>query len=87
VQLAYAIGVAEPVSIMVETFGTYQIDEAKLEKIVRKVFPLTPAGLVEHLQLLRPIYEATAAYGHFGRNEDTFTWEKTNMVDKLRSEL
>jgi S-adenosylmethionine synthetase len=87
VQFAYAIGVAAPVSVMVETFGTSQVDDEKLERAVREVFPLTPAGLVEHLKLLRPIYEQTAAYGHFGRNEDTFTWEKTDMVDKLLAKL
>lgn len=85
VQLAYAIGVAEPVSIMVETFGTATIDEDKLVKIVRNTFPLTPAGLVEHLQLLRPIYEATAVYGHFGRSEPNFTWEKTDMMAELKA--
>ncbi|MDA0712776.1 MAG: methionine adenosyltransferase [bacterium] len=87
VQLAYAIGVAEPVSIMVETFGTSTVDEDKLVKIVRNNFPLTPAGLVEHLQLLRPIYEPTAVYGHFGRSGPNFTWEKTDMVEKLKTEV
>ena len=85
VQLAYAIGVAEPVSVMVETFGTSKISNEKLVHAVREIFPLTPAGLIEHLQLLRPIYELTAAYGHFGRSEPEFTWEKTDMAEKLKS--
>lgn len=84
VQLAYAIGVAEPVSIMVETFGTSKLDNLKLERIVKEAFPLKPAGLIKHLQLQRPIYQATAAYGHFGRDEATFSWEKTDRVEMLR---
>jgi S-adenosylmethionine synthetase len=84
VQLAYALGVAEPVSIMVETFGTSQLDNQDLVKMVRTVFPLKPAGLIKHLRLMRPIYQATAAYGHFGRNEETFTWEKIDQVDRLK---
>lgn len=87
VQLAYAIGIAEPVSIMVETFGTSKLSDDKLEAIVRRIFPLKPAGIVEHLQLLRPIFGPTAAYGHFGRDEPTFTWEKTDKVEALLAEV
>ena len=84
VQLAYAIGVTDPVSVMVDTFGTGQIDEAELAGIVREIFPLTPKALIDYLDLRRPIFKATAAYGHFGRTEDTFTWEKTSKVEELR---
>jgi S-adenosylmethionine synthetase len=84
VQLAYAIGVADPVSVMVDTFGTGQIGEAELAGIVREIFPLTPKALIDYLDLRRPIFKATAAYGHFGRTEDTFTWEKTSKVEELR---
>jgi len=89
VQLAYAIGVAEPVSIMVEvhTYGTSRVDEERLAAAVKKVFPLKPWQIIKHLNLLRPIYEKTAAYGHFGRSEKEFSWEKTDMVSKLRAEL
>ena len=87
VQLAYAIGVAEPVSIMIDTQGTSDIDEETLVKAVRKTFALTPSGIIEHLKLRRPIFRATAAYGHFGRAEDTFTWEKTDKASALRKEL
>ena len=83
-QLAYAIGVADPVSVMVDTFGTGRIGEAELGEIVREVFPLTPKALIDYLDLRRPIFKATAAYGHFGRTEDTFTWEKTNKVGDLK---
>jgi S-adenosylmethionine synthetase len=86
VQLAYAIGVADPVSVLVDTQGTSTIDEAKLVKIVRKVFPLKPAGIISHLKLLRPIYTETAKNGHFGRELPNFTWEKTDMVKALRKE-
>ena len=85
VQLAYAIGVAEPVSVMIETFGTETAPVEQIEKAIRALFPLKPAGLTEHLRLLRPIYEKTAAYGHFGRSEPDFTWEKTDLADALRS--
>jgi len=85
IQVSYAIGVAEPTSISVETFGTGKIDEAKLVSIVRDVFDLRPKGLIAQLGLLKPIYQPTAAYGHFGRNEDTFSWEKTDKVDALKS--
>jgi S-adenosylmethionine synthetase len=84
VQVAYAIGVARPVSVMVETFGTGKASDAKLTELVNKNFDLTPKGIIEHLQLRRPVYRQTAAYGHFGREEDTFTWERTDMVDVLR---
>jgi len=83
VQLAYAIGVAEPVSVLVETFGTGKVDEAKLEDLVRKNFSLTPKGIIEGLNLRRPIFKATAAYGHFGREGEGFTWEKTDKAASL----
>jgi S-adenosylmethionine synthetase len=86
VQLAYAIGVAEPVSIMVETYGTGALSASKLEALVRQHFPTTPRGIIDYLNLRRPIYEATAAYGHFGRHEPTFSWELTNKADELRQE-
>jgi len=85
VQLAYAIGVAEPVSVMVNAFGTEKVDLKKLESAAREVFMLRPAGIIESLNLLRPIYSKTAAYGHFGRPEPEFTWEKIDQVSKLRS--
>lgn len=85
VQLAYAIGVADPVSVMVDTFGTSTVDEEKLPTIVRELFPLKPKGLIEKLNLLRPIYKKTASYGHFGRGADGFSWEKTDMVSALKS--
>jgi S-adenosylmethionine synthetase len=85
VQLAYAIGVAEPVSVMVNTFGTGTIAESKLTELVRANFPLTPKGIIDHLQLRRPIYHATAAFGHFGRNEPGFSWEVTDKVEALKS--
>ena len=78
VQLAYAIGVAEPVSIMVDTFNTGKIDEEKIESQVREIFDTTPLGIIETLRLKRPIYKKTAAYGHFGRNDPDFSWEKTD---------
>ncbi|HDS08921.1 MAG TPA: methionine adenosyltransferase, partial [Firmicutes bacterium] len=84
VQLAYAIGVPEPVSILVNTYGTGKVDDAELIKIVPKIFPLTPKGIINHLKLLRPIYQLTAAYGHFGRELDEFTWEKTDMIDSIK---
>jgi S-adenosylmethionine synthetase len=85
VQLAYAIGVAEPVSVMVNGFGTEKVDARKLEAAAREVFHLRPAGIIESLNLLRPIYSKTAAYGHFGRNDPDFTWERTDQVAALRS--
>jgi len=87
VQLAYAIGVAEPVSIMIDTANTGHADEETLVRAVRKVFALTPQAIIDHLKLRRPIFRATAAYGHFGRTEDTFTWEKTDKAAALRKEL
>ena len=85
VQLAYAIGVADPVSVMVNSFGTGTIPEDMMEDLIRANFPLTPKGIIEHLKLRRPIYQKTAAFGHFGRNEDSFTWEKTDKADALAS--
>jgi S-adenosylmethionine synthetase len=86
VQLAYAIGVADPVSVSVDTFGTGTIDEARIVELVRAHFPLTPKGMIDHLQLRRPIYRKTAAFGHFGRTEDTFSWEATDKAEVLREE-
>jgi len=86
VQLAYAIGVAEPVSVMVSTFGTGKVDNGALVELVRKNFRLTPRGIIESLDLLRPIYKKSAAYGHFGRPEPEFTWEKTDKAATLRKE-
>jgi S-adenosylmethionine synthetase len=85
VQVAYAIGVAEPVSVMVDTFGTATVPERKIAAAIREVFGLTPRRITEGLDLLRPIYEKTAAYGHFGRSEKDFTWERIDKVDALRS--
>lgn len=85
VQLAYAIGVAEPVSVMVDTKGTSRISENALANIVRSNFDLTPRGIMEELDLRRPIYHATAAYGHFGREEEGFTWEKSDKAESLRN--
>ncbi|HEX7622255.1 MAG TPA: methionine adenosyltransferase [Anaeromyxobacteraceae bacterium] len=84
VQVAYAIGVAEPVSVMVDTFGTGKVSDDKIAAAVRNVFVLTPRGIIEHLDLLRPIYEKTAAYGHFGRSEKEFSWERTDKKEELR---
>ena len=83
-QVAYAIGVAEPVSITVNDYGTSKVGPEVLEKAVRKVFDLRPARITKDLDLLRPIYSPTAAYGHFGRQEEGFTWEKTNKIDQLK---
>jgi S-adenosylmethionine synthetase len=84
VQLAYAIGVAEPVSIMIDTHHTGKVSGGVLEPIVRNLFPLTPKGIIEYLKLRRPIFSKTAAYGHFGRNDSDFTWEKTNKAAELQ---
>ena len=84
VQLAYAIGVAEPVSIMVDTFGSGELEESKIASLVRQHFPLTPKDIIAHLDLRRPIFKKTAAYGHFGRSEPDFTWERTDKADELR---
>jgi S-adenosylmethionine synthetase len=86
VQLAYAIGVADPVSVMVDTFGTGHIDQSQLENLVRKHFKLTPRGIIESLNLLRPVYQKTAAYGHFGRPDPDFSWEKTDKAAILKKE-
>ncbi|PYN54663.1 MAG: methionine adenosyltransferase [Candidatus Rokuibacteriota bacterium] len=86
VQVAYAIGVADPVSIMVETFGTGKIANSALEALVRRHFDFTPAGIIKYLDLRRPIYQKTAAYGHFGRSEPDFTWERTDRVKDLRDD-
>ena len=84
VQLAYAIGVAEPVSVMVNTFGTGQIPENEMTDLVRAHFPLTPKGIIDHLDLRRPIYRRTAAFGHFGREHDSFFWERTDKAETLK---
>ena len=85
VQLAYAIGVAEPVSVRVDTFGTGKVSEARLVELVRENFKLTPKGIIESLNLRRPIFKKTAAYGHFGRSGDTFTWEATDKAEALKA--
>jgi S-adenosylmethionine synthetase len=87
IQVAYAIGVARPVSVMIETFGTAVVDTARIEKAIEELFDLRPAAIIRDLDLRRPIYRATAAYGHFGRSEKEFTWETTGRVDDLRREL
>lgn len=87
VQLAYAIGVAEPVSVMIDTFGTAAVPEEKISEAVREIFDLTPEGIMSHLGLRRPIYRETASYGHFGRNEETFSWEKTDRIAELKKAL
>ncbi len=84
VQLAYAIGVADPVSVMVNTFGTGALAEGRMTELIRAHFPLTPRGIIDHLKLRRPIYKKTAAFGHFGRKEETFTWEATDKAEALR---
>ena len=85
VQLAYAIGVADPVSIRVDTRGTSTVSEEVLEKAVREVFPLTPRGIINHLKLRRPVFLQTASGGHFGRSGDGFTWENTDKVSDLKA--
>ncbi len=87
VQLAYAIGVAEPVSVMVNTFGTSRIDEKRIEQAVREEFSAKPAAIIKRLDLLRPIYTQTAAYGHFGRTDNAFTWERTDAAERLAAHL
>jgi S-adenosylmethionine synthetase len=86
VQIAYAIGVPEPVSVLAETYGTGKIDQEDIVKIIRKNFSLTPKGMIDTLNLRRPIFKKTAAYGHFGRNDPDFTWEKTDLADTLRKQ-
>ena len=85
VQLAYAIGVADPVSVRVDTFGTSTVDEDTLSDLIRANFKLTPKGIIDSLKLRRPIYAKTAAYGHFGRNDPDFTWEATDKAAALAS--
>ena len=84
IQLAYAIGVAEPVSVAVDTFGTGKVAEEKISSAIRENFQLTPRGIIESLNLRRPIYLKTASYGHFGRQEPEFTWELTDRAEKLK---
>jgi S-adenosylmethionine synthetase len=86
VQVAYAIGVADPVSIMVESFGTGKVPNSKLEQMIRRHFDFTPAGIIKQLDLRRPFYKKTAAYGHFGRSEPEFTWERTDRIKDLRAD-
>ena len=85
IQLAYAIGVVEPVSVLVDTHGTCKVDESRLESCVREIFSLTPKGIIESLDLLKPIYRKTASYGHFGREDENFSWERKDKVDEIRS--
>jgi S-adenosylmethionine synthetase len=87
VQIAYAIGVSKPVSVMVNTYGTGKVPDEKITEAVRRVFDMTPRGIIEHLRLRRPIYRKTAVYGHFGRDDPDFTWERTDKVDELRKNL
>ena len=87
IQVAYAIGVIQPVSIMVDTHGTGKVSEDKIEECVKELFDLSPAGIIQSLDLLRPIYRKTATYGHFGRNEESFTWEKTDRVEDIKKYL
>jgi S-adenosylmethionine synthetase len=86
VQIAYAIGVADPVSLMVDTYETGKAPEEKISGAIRRLFPLKPREIIKHLQLLRPIYRKTASFGHFGRSEPEFTWEKTDMAASLKKE-
>ena len=85
--MAYAIGVANPVSVLVDTFGTATVDEAKIQNAIKKTFDLTPGGIINRLELRRPIFSKTAAYGHFGREDADFTWEKTDMIDELKKNM
>ena len=87
IQVSYAIGIAEPIAIDVETFGTGKISNEKISKLIRQHFDLRPRGIIEMLDLLRPIYSPTATYGHFGREEPNFTWEKTDKAELLREEV
>jgi len=84
VQISYAIGVADPVSVLVDTFGTAAVSEDKISEAVRRTFGLKPREIIDHLDLLRPIYQKTASYGHFGRSDKEFTWERTDKKDALR---
>jgi S-adenosylmethionine synthetase len=87
IQIAYAIGVAEPVSVSIDTFGTEKVEVEKIEKAVKENFDLKPAGIIKALDLKRPIYAKTAAYGHFGREEETFSWEKLDKIEIFRKLL
>jgi S-adenosylmethionine synthetase len=87
VQLGYAIGVADPVGVYFDTHGTGAADETRIEAAVRKLFPMTPKGIIDTLKLRRPIYRASAAFGHFGREEKGFEWEKTDKAEALRAEV
>jgi S-adenosylmethionine synthetase len=84
VQLSYAIGVADPVSVMIDTFGTWKVEPDRIAELVRGIFPLKPRQIIEYLDLLRPIYKMTASYGHFGRDEPEFTWERVDKAEELR---
>ena len=86
VQLAYAIGLADPVSVLVDTFGTGRVDDNKISDLIRAHFALTPKGIIETLNLRRPIYKQTAAFGHFGRTEQDFTWEWTDKAEALKAD-
>jgi S-adenosylmethionine synthetase len=86
IQLSYVIGVPEPVSIMINSFGTLKIPHPRLQDLIRKHFRLTPGGIMEMLNLRRPIFRETAAYGHFGRSEPNFTWEKTDKAEDLKKD-
>jgi S-adenosylmethionine synthetase len=86
VQMAYAIGIPEPVSIFVDTFGTSKIDDLEIVSLIKKNFDLTPRGIIEKLNLRRPIFKKTAAYGHFGRDDEDFTWERTDMAETLKKQ-
>jgi S-adenosylmethionine synthetase len=87
IQVSYAIGIAKPVSILVDTHGTGKVEEERIEKCVKDLFDLSPKGIIKALDLLRPIYRKTAAYGHFGREEEGFTWERTDRVDEIKAYL
>jgi S-adenosylmethionine synthetase len=87
IQVAYVIGETQPVSFMVDTFGTGIVPDSEIEKALLKLVDLSPLGIIKHLDLRRPIFQKTASYGHFGREEPEFTWEKTDLVDALKTEL
>lgn len=87
VQMSYAIGVAQPISLMVDLMGTGKVSDEKITTAVKDLFDLRPAAIIEYLDLLRPIYHKTSAYGHFGRTEPEFSWEKTNMADTLKDRV
>jgi len=87
IEISYAIGINEPLNLWVDTFGTGKLDDEQIIDLIRKYFPLTPQGIIAHLNLQRPIYQKTAAYGHFGRNDPDFTWEKTDKVDVLKKRI